>query len=434
MSVDRAAILAQTPHWYVAPFPNPLNVPYDDLAAVVRSAIDGFVWHAGDPDGLRVIAYGLYVGALSEADATERLQGTDEDLAGEFAVAMDGVAPFSDQDLGELARAVLRDRADAEMRPRDASEGWVVTLLELVAATRPQLLEVLLARDDASHVVLRWLLQRWSASDHWVRYADVVMHSDEAAWIAAAAFLSIAVRAHIERDETPPVVPGLTSSDARLIVSGILLTEIRDFGRRSQLQDEARERYEQFVATLRSDVAQALTTATAARKLRGVADENDTTLVALILEVAPRAAAPTFAAAGEGLLRGFFRPLMASDRGTDTEALPYLGPLVINDLAHIWVSLGVDDGLFGHFREGLRCDEFAYAFTFGHYLTDRPRAVVLAAIGAVAGTAMQNEALLEAARALARDLHSLPAEGGPALDPATIESVRERTGVLLPEQ
>jgi hypothetical protein len=108
--------------------------------------------------------------------------------------------------------------------------------------------------------------------------------------------------------------------------------------------------------------------------------------------------------AGDELIRQYFRPLVKTEESREQEKLPYLGPLIVNDLVNIWIQIRVFSGL----AEGLRCDEYAFEFTYGHYLTDRSRAMILAAIGAVAGVEMGNDRLRAAALALADSLRSLP--------------------------
>jgi hypothetical protein len=207
--------------------------------------------------------------------------------------------------------------------------------------------------------------------------------SNQRDWEAAAAFLTDATRNHILQNEPPPSVPKSESADAQLIVSGLLLTEIFNFGRSRprSLDDEAANRWEHFVETTRDAVAAATATASDARKLLQSQGKDDTTLLALILGKASRATYRTLGDAADSLIRQYFRPLVKSEQQTDQERLPYLGPLIINDLVNIWIQIGADEEFFLGLAQELRCDEYSFEFTYSHYLTDRSRAMILAAIG-----------------------------------------------------
>jgi len=179
-------------------------------------------------------------------------------------------------------------------------------------------------------------------------------------------------------------------------------------------------------------VATATVTATHARKLLQSQDKDDTTLIALILGKATNATYRTLGEAGDAVVKQYFRPLIKSDEQTKQEKLPYLAPLIINDLVNIWIQIGADEGFFGGLVDGLRCDEYAFEFTYSHYLTDRSRATILAAIGAVAGVEMKNEPLRLAALALADRLRTLPEGVVVQFDDACRADLGKRTGIELP--
>ena len=131
-------------------------------------------------------------------------------------------------------------------------------------------------------------------------------------------------------------------------------------------------------------------------------------------------------------MNSYFRPLVKTEESREQEKLPYLGPLIVNDLANIWIQIGANEGFFWGLAEKLRYDEYAFEFTYSHYLTDRSRAMILAAIGAVAGTQMKNEHLRKAALALADSLRSLPEGVVEPFDEASRANLQERTGIVLP--
>ena len=78
----------------------------------------------------------------------------------------------------------------------------------------------------------------------------------------------------------------------------------------------------------------------------------------------------------------------------------------------------------------MRYGEYSFAFTFGQYLVDRPRAMILAAIAAAAATRLSDGTLLQAALALAA-----ARTAGRASSPfnqEVIDNPRQRTGIDLP--
>ena len=191
-------------------------------------------------------------------------------------------------------------------------------------------------------------------------------------------------------------------------------------------------RWEEFIERLSDTVAAATVTAADARKLLQSQGEDDTSILALILGKAPDATYRTLSEAGDALIKQYFRPLVKDDERPGQEKLPYLGPLIVNDLVHIWIQIGADEGFFLGLVEELRCDEYAFEFTYGHYLTDRSRAMILAAIGAVAGAELKNDRLRLAALTLADNLRSLPEGVVAPFDEATRSDLQKRTGIVLP--
>lgn len=434
MSVDAAAILRQTPRFVTRPMTSPFGLQFEEVASAVRAALPDVAWRGGDPDSLRLIAYARDSGAFSEDETTARMLGSDEELAADVLTTIQQAhsVPFSG--LPELVRSVIVGNGGNELRAADAFEGWAISLLELVAAVRPVVLGALLVRDDQARLVLRWLLGLWLTNDERVKFAATLMQDcDDLASTAAAALLVEAARSHVERGDPAPRVPPAEAS-RRLETLGVVLTETFQFSGRIRLIDEQRARWEALVVSLRDEVAMSATTATDARLLRSRVGEDDTSLVALIGRVARGGAAVEFGREGDGLLRRYFRPLMRRERDVAADGLPYLAPIVVNSLTQIWVDLRADAGFFDELRSGLRYGEFSHAFTYGQYLVDRPRAMILAAIAAVAAVSATpiDEPLLQGARTLALSLHGMPAAVSPPFDQAAINSLRERTGIDLP--
>jgi hypothetical protein len=159
VSLDRAAILAATPHYYVKGMPSPFGIPYEDLPREVRSAVGELRWSAGNPDDLRLLAYAHYAGALNEQELASRLVGSDEDLCGDVVDICSIAAPgMSDAEHDAAIQSVFWDRAEPWEPARSSAEGWANTVLELIQTVRLSVLPLLLRSDPSSRVVLSWLL------------------------------------------------------------------------------------------------------------------------------------------------------------------------------------------------------------------------------------------------------------------------------------
>ena len=287
MSLDRSAILAATPHFFVKGKPSQFEVPLEDLPREVRSAVGELLWSARNTNGLRVLAYAHYAGALNEHELTSRLIGSDEDLSSDVVDICSSAAPaISDAEIEAAIQSLFWDRADPWRPARNPAEGWAVTVLKLIDAARPSVLPLLLRGDVSRRVVLPWLLRKGSLSGQAQAFASVLMETpNQRVWEATAAFLTDAARDHVLQNEPPPSVPQSGSAEAQLIVSGLLLTEIFNFGRarRRPLDPEAANRWEHFVEMTRDAVVAATATVKDARKLLQSQDKDDTTLLALIL-------------------------------------------------------------------------------------------------------------------------------------------------------
>jgi hypothetical protein len=180
--------------------------------------------------------------------------------------------------------------------------------------------------------VLRWILGRWWTNADLGRFAALLLAGgEEEAVTTAAALLVQAGRSHVDRGDAAPQVPA-ASTERRLLTLGILLTEIYQFGRSKNLSAEQRERWRALIIDLREDVTRTATTPKDARVLRRGVRPDDTTLVALIRSSAQRPVADELSRQGDALLRRYFRPLVRRQRDVAADGLPYLAPLVVNDL------------------------------------------------------------------------------------------------------
>jgi hypothetical protein len=103
----------------------------------------------------------------------------------------------------------------------------------------------------------------------------------------------------------------------------------------------------------------------------------------------------------------------------------------LDDLVGIWVGVHSNVDRFDSLRQNLRYDEYSYQFTYSHYLIDRRRAIVLAAVAAVAAAQMHDDTLLEAARSLGAQLSDLPSGVVQPFDDGFLTKLRE-VGIDLP--
>jgi hypothetical protein len=108
MSLDRSAILAATPHFFVKGKPSQFEVPLENLPREVRFAIADLHWSIRHPDDLRLLAYAHYFGALNEQELAGRLIGSDENVAQEFADICSTAAPtVSDAQIDALIKSLI---------------------------------------------------------------------------------------------------------------------------------------------------------------------------------------------------------------------------------------------------------------------------------------------------------------------------------------
>ena len=116
----------------------------------------------------------------------------------------------------------------------------------------------------------------------------------------------------------------------------------------------------------------------------------------------------------------------------NSDVIHHVAQWMVNSLASIGVNLPMSAELFKDLESRLRYDEFAYAFSYAHYLVDRPRALVLASIGAIVGDVQSNDALLDETRSLIDRLNQLPQGAHDVFSQEFVAEVQQLYGVLLP--
>jgi hypothetical protein len=158
---------------------------------------------------------------------------------------------------------------------------------------------------------------------------------------------------------------------------------------------------------------------------------DDAALVAILLRKSEGKTLRVLASEGDALLDEYFRMLTRVEPASQEQSLPYLSAFVLDDLIGIWVGVHANVDRFDSLRQNLRYDEYSYQFTYSHYLIDRRRVIVLAAVAAVAAVQMQDDALLEAARGLAAQLSDLPPGVVQPFNDGVLAKLRE-AGIDLP--
>jgi hypothetical protein len=433
---QQRSILRATPHFFGQESRLPEGVTLDDLSAWVRHAVAGVQWSSDNTEALRLLAYAHYSGALSEQDLKDRVRGEEAALASDFCHLADGLPPYPQGDLAFAVRSVLEDRDAPALRARTADEGWAICVLDLISVARPTILSVLLRKDPSAHIMLRWLLTGRTLIIDASDFAGILMaRPEQELWRAAAALLTRMAREYVERDNPAPCIPKVANQDAQLVVAGLLLTQVFRFSRAPTMAMTAQEseRWDQLILSLQQLVAEAMQTARDARVALAAQGTDNTQLLALVLGKTELRPHRQLSEAGDKLLKDYFRALKNLDDAAEERSLPYLAPVVLQDLIRIWIALKADTNFFTALRDNLRCDEYAYEFTYAHYLTDRPRAMALCVIAAIAAKHLEDVELLETARQLADDLRALPENG--VLQPfssSTRAQLLEQTALDLP--
>jgi hypothetical protein len=423
-------VLSATPYWFGEGSSRPGDAEHDRLPDVMRPLVEDQKWACGDSDALRSLAYAHHVGALSEGEIRERLLGSDADLAD--AVVSSAAAAAAQDDLDPLIDAVLAGRgASNHVRSKSIEEGWLRAILEMISDLRPAVLPLVLAVDPVPPYFLQWLLHRWSSVADEQTYADVLLSkSDGQSWRIGAAFLSDVAREHVLHGTALPQFAG--AADANLVAGGLVLTQLfhMRFVPGVLSNPESQARLSAVIESIASMVSASLKRSEVGRLVkRGKRD--DAALVAILLPKSEGKTLRTLASEGDALLDQYFRMLTRVEPASQEQSLPYLSAFVLDDLIDIWVSIHANAHRFDSLKQNLRYDEYSYQFTYSHYLIDRRRAIILAAVAAVAAVRMEDDALLEAARGLAAQLHDLPPGVVQPFDDGVLAKLRE-VGIDLP--
>jgi len=412
-------ILASTPNWFgngASPIPD----DFDKQSEQVRDAVASIRWQPGNLEALRLLALAHYVGALSESDIAQRLTGDNQALAGDVLALPSGANTTSDESMDQIINADLNGYPDRRIRSANIDEGWLATVLELLIEVRPAAVELVLARDWPTSFTLRWLLHRWLTPEQSQRFASVLMVAiDARKWRAAAALLAGVARSAVLNDTVVPEFDG--SNAAVLVVAGLVLSQLARMRLENRVRAniDAAMRFENLTESIASTVASKINSESDAASLERARTGDEAALLGILLGTVGSTTS-TLSARGKAVLNEFFRELKGAGVILDDEGLPYLSAPVLPDLVTIWKQIGGDSTLFRELEARLHFDEYAYQFAFGHYLTDRRRAICLAALGAEGGTLQSDDLLLAESRDLAARLHALPPGAVQVFDDVTI--------------
>lgn len=424
-------VLAATPYWFGEGSKRPNDAEHDHLPEVVRPLVEDQKWASGDSDALRSLAYAHYVAALSEDEIQERLLGSDADLV-DAVVSSSATAAVPKDDLDPLIDAILAGRGGGNhVRPKSIEEGWHRAILEMVSDLRPAVLPLVLAEDPVPPFFLQWLLHRWSSVADEQAYADVLLSkSGEQSWRIGAAFLSNVAREYVLHGTAEPQFAG--AADADIVAGGLVLTQLAHMrfvpGVLSNPESQARlNAILESIASMMSGLLKRSEVTELAKRSR----RDDAALVAILLRKSEGKTLRVLASEGDALLDEYFRMLTRVEPASQEQSLPYLSAFVLDDLIGIWVGVHANVDRFDSLRQNLRYDEYSYQFTYSHYLIDRRRVIVLAAVAAVAAVQMQDDALLEAARGLAAQLSDLPPGVVQPFNDGVLAKLRE-VGIDLP--
>jgi hypothetical protein len=424
-------ILAATPYWFGDGSKRPGDAEHDRLPEVVRPLVEDQKWVSGDSDALRSLAYAHHVGALSEDEIRERLLGSDAALV-DAAVSSAAATAVPKDDLDTLIDSVLAGHGgSSHVRPKSIAEGWHRAILEMISDLRPAVLPLVLAENPVPPFSLQWLLHRWSGVADEQAYADALLSkSDEQSWRIGAAFLSGVAREHVLHGTAEPQFVG--AADANLVAGGLVLTQLAQmrFIPGVFSNPESQARLSAIVESIASMVSGLLKRSENAELVKR-SQRDDAALVAILLRKSEGKTLRVLASEGDALLDQYFRMLTRVEPVSQEQSLPYLSAFLLDDLIGIWVSIHANVDRFDSLRQNLRYDEYSYQFTYSHYLIDRRRAIILAAVAAVAAVQMQDDALLEAARSFAAQLHDLPPGVVQPFDDGVLTQLRG-VGIDLP--
>ncbi len=431
MSVDVEAILAQTPRWY-RDFTPPFGLPPEELRLAVREVISSVVWRPGDRRALRLLAYAFYAEAISESEASARVDGSTEAFVADVRAEISEVHRASPE-IDVLVHGALYDQLNGEQRASSADEGWALSILEFVAVAVPDAVPHLLI-EEIGDFVAGWALQRWWSPSRLPTIVDAFMErKSPPTWDGAAAFLTEAGRSHVLRGDATPQPPGAGPTELRLAAMGVALTTLQQFRMTAKLDEAERTRSDDVIMAFTAELADNIDGRSSVARLRErVPGGRAASLLALLLQHVNGPGARHVASEADELLREYFRPIEHREAGRAAEALPYLARLVIDELVDIWVAIQAGTNVFDELCGKLRCDEYAYAFTYALYLTDRNRALALCAIAARAGSILHDQELIERARALAQMLSGLPAGVASPFRNEDRVRIEQESGVVLP--
>lgn len=394
----------------------------------VRSAALG-ICEVRSLDDLKVLAYARYTGALETEALSDRLTGNAR-LSDLIRGLLSTLNPI-DQELMLKSVGGHYSGYSGIFRGRTGAEGWTVALLTLIHECDPDRLRELLDANDPGFLLLRWALNAvWDSAGIEIAVRAWAVRND-ALYLAAAALL-VWRSAESTINTGSGLVP-LADIDhvPRIVICRSIIARLAAWRIHAQWSEERSKRLSVVLETLSQFVAEDMQARPDVKRFaEGDRDGDDLHLIPFLLSLSlePKVRNHVRGSAEETLKRVFGR--VADIDPMTSSAYPHVAQWMLNPLASMAISLPMSAPLFESLIHELRWDEFAYAFAHSHYLVDRPRALVLCAIGAIVATVQNDSDLHAAVEQLSSALGSLPPTHS-VLTPEVLEQLRDRFGLSI---
>jgi hypothetical protein len=378
---------------------------------------------------LKVLAYAIHVGAMEPDEALHRLG--DPCLVLETMRSMLEALPAIESE--RMAETLSHGTAGYHGRVfgNNQEEGWALTLFDMLHDCRFAKRIDVFGSSDPARIGVRWAVQGILTEEEASCLVGIWAAKGDALHIAAAGFLVLAsVDTELGGHGSMVNIAHLPRLP-RAIIGGRVLGDLYTRRRNSYQTGEFARRREDLIDRLKIEVPKWVEVPEDIRKFvhSGVRNEQDLVSFLLTLPLGERLRRVAGTEADELLKHAFQR--VQTRAQLDERELMYVAGWMINPLAHAAVSIRMSVELFHDLLDNLAFDEYAHDFDYTLYLNDRPRAILLSAIGAIASVENSEPDLAAEARAAADVLRKLPAGVGRFGDDFVAE-LESRYGLVLP--
>jgi hypothetical protein len=359
---------------------------------------------------LKVLAYAIYVGVMEPDEALHRL-GEPHSVLGTLSSMLEALPGIDDERITEM----LSHGAAGYHGPVFANsqeEGWAFALFDMLHDCGfAKWLDVFNSADPA-RIGIRWATQGNLAKAEADRLVRIWAAKGDALHIAAASFLVLASVDNELGGHGLMIDIAELARLPRAIIGGRVLSDLYARRRNSYQTGEFARRSEDLIERLKLDVSKWLEVPEDVRKFvrSGTVNEQDLISFLLTLPLVERLRRVADTEADELLKRAFQR--VQTRAQLKERQLMYVAGWMINPLAHAAVSIRMGVDFFRDLLDNLAFDEYAHDFDYALYLNDRPRAILLCAIGAIVSVVNSEPQLIVEARAAADALRKLPAGVG----------------------